>query len=534
VSTDLTDDYTLLVYPFTHDLAETSRVERLRALATRWRPWWSRLEPARMIRALDDTYFFLPYVRELLFPETSSLRAAELVRQQSQLDELTSRSAASLAARVASDGVLHLTLDPAELAPLCDLQITLTRSGANGQPQHSSVAATVCWIDLYLFPQRVGFLVLKIRLADTPATIEQQLTLLELARPVFSPTVGRPLPVWRLRADATELTGRDLVDYLLQGLTAASPRLVVHTPAAYAARLRAGEPVPRYSLTSDGQVYGESFRLYSFVCLDLPAAYPVNPPFATPQQQLLYELASGRRATPGIPYEPHPEGLRSTLADHGIALWASWEALALPDRVCFLAHRSDDFNRYVLAHNVEADYFQLYLLTLYQKLRLSLLAGELQRRRTSLHDNLVDARALSRDFAMFRNHYWYAEVTLKAQGARIYERFQHGLGVSPLYLTISDEVRQLQEYYEAWAQRRTNTLLTFITIAGLLLAVPGLIAQVYGSAWAMSPWPVIVGWLGLIFAALGLLWLIGFVAVPGLYERRLGARARRDRSRTDA
>lgn len=134
------------------------------------------------------------------------------------------------------------------------------------------------------------------------------------------------------------------------------------------------------------------------------------------QQQLLYELASGRRATAGTPFEPHPEGLQATLTDHRIALWASWEALALPDRVCFLAHRSDDFNRSVLAHNVEADYFQLYLLTLYQKLRLSLLAGELQRRRTSLHDNLVDARALSRDFAMFRNHYWYAEVTLKAQG----------------------------------------------------------------------------------------------------------------------
>ncbi|MFQ3664049.1 MAG: hypothetical protein SNJ69_16875, partial [Chloroflexaceae bacterium] len=131
----ITDHYTLLVYPFTHDLAQTSRVERLRALATRWRPWWSRLDRAGMTRALDDTYFFLPYVRELLFPETSSLRAAELVRQQSQLDELTSGSAASLAARVASDGVLHLTLDLAELAPLRDLQITLTRGGANDQPQ---------------------------------------------------------------------------------------------------------------------------------------------------------------------------------------------------------------------------------------------------------------------------------------------------------------------------------------------------------------------------------------------------------------
>ncbi|GAB4444676.1 MAG: hypothetical protein OHK0015_46230 [Chloroflexi bacterium OHK40] len=85
MSIDLSEHYTLLIYPFIHDLTPTRRAERLRALAPRWRPWWSRLDQAAMTRALDDSYFFLPYVRELLFPETSSLHATEIVRQQSQL-----------------------------------------------------------------------------------------------------------------------------------------------------------------------------------------------------------------------------------------------------------------------------------------------------------------------------------------------------------------------------------------------------------------------------------------------------------------
>jgi hypothetical protein len=67
--------------------------------------------------------------------------------------------------------------------------------------------------------------------------------------------------------------------------------------------------------------------------------------------------------------------------------------------------------------------------------------------------NLSEARALTDAFVMFRNHYWFAEVTLKPQGAEIYRRFQHGLDALSLYEAVSDEVRELEGYYERQVAR---------------------------------------------------------------------------------
>jgi hypothetical protein len=61
--------FTMLIYPFRHALGGKQRSSRLRRLVERWRPWLSRLDRDNLKHALDDTYFFLPYIRKLLFPE---------------------------------------------------------------------------------------------------------------------------------------------------------------------------------------------------------------------------------------------------------------------------------------------------------------------------------------------------------------------------------------------------------------------------------------------------------------------------------
>jgi hypothetical protein len=127
--------------------------------------------------------------------------------------------------------------------------------------------------------------------------------------------------------------------------------------------------------------------------------------------------------------------------------------MALHDNVLFLGTVPTRFTRNSFRRNVENDYFSLYLLTFYQKMRLSLMSGELMRRDRNLHRNLNKARALSDAFVMFRNHYWFAEVTLKPQGAEIYRRFQRGLDALSLYESVSDEVHELQEYYERQVAR---------------------------------------------------------------------------------
>src|SRR5688572_22208410 len=107
--------------------------------------------------------------------------------------------------------------------------------------------------------------------------------------------------------------------------------------------------------------------------------------------------------------------------------------MALHDNVLFLGTVTTRFTQGAFAHNVEYDYFHLYLLTLYQKMRLSWLSGELMRRGADLHTQLSEARALWDAFVMFRNHYWFAEVTLKPQGTELYRRVQRGLDVLSVY-----------------------------------------------------------------------------------------------------
>src|ERR1700730_14206300 len=69
----LLNHFSVLIYPFTHDIGEHNRRARLQALEARWSPWWSRLSDAELACAFEATAFFLPYIRGLLYPESLCL-----------------------------------------------------------------------------------------------------------------------------------------------------------------------------------------------------------------------------------------------------------------------------------------------------------------------------------------------------------------------------------------------------------------------------------------------------------------------------
>ncbi|MCS7263782.1 MAG: hypothetical protein NZ805_02995 [Armatimonadetes bacterium] len=254
---------------------------------------------------------------------------------------------------------------------------------------------------------------------------------------------------------------RDLVDFLLQGLTDVS-NAVVTDFVEFICQLKQIGKIDRYTETDIGRVYGQVFRQYTYACLDEPS--PSNPMpigltttelFPSSFDQFLYELATCTD-TSDPNYVPHPKG---RLMEKGhIGLWENWEGMALHDNVVFLGKRPSKFILNVLAHNVENDYFHLYLLTLYQKVSLSMMACELLRQAKYLHLNLKEAREIWDSFMMFRNHYWFAEVSFKPQGNEIYRRYQSGLEILPLYQVISDEVKELREHYERKFEQKSYLL----------------------------------------------------------------------------
>jgi hypothetical protein len=467
--------FTMLVYPFYHVISDEARKARLQKLHHRWHPWWRRFARDELKRTLDDTYFFLPYIREMLFPETAHLPAGDASQQVTEADELARLSTDQLAEKLLPAGVLRLTYNPEQLRALHPLRLEFERRNAQGKVvEDFSAPFNVCWADVALFPQHAGFLILKVELDENSLSVSRLNDFLYYLRLVHAPALDWQLANWnRTKAEAPlTFKSRDLVDFLLQGLTNGHDYLDPTMEAFVERRRRSGSGW-RYSATGAGQVYGQVFHQYSYACLASPASTTAqseitpataqppplaataspSPLFASPAQQALYELATCTQTT-DPDYQPHSSGLQQIMEKSHIALWANWEGMALHDNVVFLGTLATHFTRRTLVHNVESDYFHLYLLTLYQKVRLSVLSGELMRRGANLHRNLREARSLWDAFVMFRNHYWFAEVTLRPQGTELYRRFQQGLDVFSLYEAISNEVRELQEYYEHKVERR--------------------------------------------------------------------------------
>ncbi len=482
-------NFTLLIYPFRHCVTGERDQRHLRQLSPLWKPWWSRLvddkDSESLRRALDDTYFFMPYICKLLFPETACIRPGgntqKIEEEVLSAQQLANLSVDQLAEQLSPQGMLRLTYDSSTLERLDGLQL---RFGEDFCAQ-----TIIQWIDVALFPQHVGFLIIKVQLDEPHSTTDKLNDFLYHLRMVHPPKLGWRLAYWNLALPEKTLTfsNQQLIEFLLQDF-ADGPIDRAPTIEAYLGRKPKDHTTSGFSTTEAGQVFGQTFREYTYACIDNPSEAQHVPTgksdaphlqeviFDSTAQRVAYELVTCTQTS--LPdYEPHPEGLKRLMDQGRIALWTNWEGIALHDNVVFLGTKLTPFTSGGLPENVENDYFYLYLLALYQKMRLSIFSGELMRQSEDLYHNLKEARSMVDSFVKFRNHYWFANVTFKPQGTTIYQQFQRGLDVKSLYESVSKEVADLQEYYEKRADRRRETLLFFLTFVGL---PAGLLTQVFG------------------------------------------------------
>jgi hypothetical protein len=249
---------TILVYPFRHTLSPYELKARLHKLNTCWQPWWRRLDRDQLKHTLDDGYFFLPAIRPMLFPETAQLPASDAAQQVTSADQLARRSTAEFAETLHPDGVLRLTYEPALLEALVHLQCEFQRRDAQRKMVEDFCAPFhLRWIDVALFPQQVGFLMLKVELDETAPTVDRINDFLYYMRLVHPPSLNWHMAHWKQAAVEAPLSfrSRDLVDFLLQGLTE-GPDDLDPTLHAFVSRLRQGDIPGRYSAMEAGQVYG--------------------------------------------------------------------------------------------------------------------------------------------------------------------------------------------------------------------------------------------------------------------------------------
>jgi hypothetical protein len=520
---ELAKHFTILVYPFYHNFPRHGKPDLLNALDKGWQFWMNRLNAKDQLSALDNTFFFLPYVRALLFPETSQITSEPVPDIEGNIGEWLDFSLPQIVRRVPEHAVIHLTYKP-------ELMEILNKCELVAEGKLFSAPLELCWIDLMIFPQRIGFLIIKVLLREEKPDINRFNDLLGFIRRIHPAKIGFELPVWRFpnQRNPIEITSARLLDYLLQGLVDESPvneRLRSLDEFLFA---RPQQGSGNYTESPLGQTYGEVFQLYSYGCQDqaiepelsaqktpviaLPSSSDQTSGcdtfFATPFQKSLYEIATCTRVEEA---DERPDGQQvESLFNSGlINFWDNWQALALTNNIFFLGKYKTVFTMRYLPENAESDYLPLYLYVLYQKTRLSIMFGALMETEKNPRSNLKRARQLWQDFLKFQNHYWFTEVTHKPQGMAIYHILQKALGVQPLYNQQSEEVHALRDFYEAKTQRETNRMINFLTFVGVPL---GILSQVYGSVLIKEAnWvePLII--LGIYFIALWLLWRFWFM-----------------------
>jgi hypothetical protein len=499
--------FSVLVYPFRHALTGRRLAKRLHELDRDWQPWWGRLGEQAVAEALDDTFFFLPYVRTLLFPEVGGRSPATL--RSLTLDTLTSE--------VPEEAVLRLTCTPDRLRSLQSLQLDFERLDDAGKViDRFSAPFDIGWIDLLLFPHQIGFLLLKVQLAEDQPPVQRLNDFLYFIRLVQPPAVGWQLATWRARdSDAVRWHSRDLVDFLLQGLTEMrGPRPA--TLKNWLGDPSATAPEHRFTATPFGQVSGQVFHLYTYACLagsgPPSEGAAAGAPLATPGERILYELATCTQST-HPDFAPHRSYLRRLWRRNRAAFWANWQGLVLHDNAVFLGMRESRFLLGALPHNVEADYLPMYLYALFQKTWLSVMFGDMVQARPrtwwqklrSLWD-VSAARRLMDHFILFQNRFWFVEVTRKPLPVELYRLFQHGLGVEPLYRELAEQVHDLETYYEQRLSRRVSRITALALLLGWSASVPVHLFGYHLVEQGLWPQAALV-WLAFL-GALAVLWVV--------------------------
>jgi len=237
-------------------------------------------------------------------------------------------------------------------------------------------------------------------------------------------------------------------------------------------------------MTANGQVFGERFRLFLSACLEEgqwpPSGHPVpSALFETPGDWQAYELATvmlvSRAET-----APRREALHQFLAPRAMRFWRNWSGLVTHDSVAFVGEQPATFTLRRLPRQVESDYLPLYLLTLYQYVRLNRLAGEIQSNRDSLREDWTNTTKFWNEFLDFRNHYWFAEPTPKPQGSDLYRKFQCAMNLPDLFREIREELAELQEYFEQQSEKNVEWRIRLLTWIGAGIAALSLVIAWFG------------------------------------------------------
>jgi hypothetical protein len=524
----LINHFSVLIYPFLHDIKDWNWQARMESLAPRWAPWWSRLTDEELAMALDDSCFFLPYIRGQLFPETARLQSEQLGEGYAGWSRILrswlGKGLGAFSQELGPGSVHRLTCQAPLRAALGEFTLIQHRE-INGQvAEHEEVPARLDWLDALLFPSGIGFLMFKVRVREESPRLSKLIDLNSYLRTILPPNLSWTLPTLHFAGAAQPMRMANLVNLAVEGL--ASKRDGPLTDGVAELRSGAFSPTRPYTETEPGQAYGERCQTLAYACIHLSEAdrekLPSGP-FPTVEERILFEVGTciGLGNTINSPmWAPAPEYAQRLAKENSMAVWRCWRAMGLRDSFVFLATEDLGFTRRSLPHNIENDYLPLYLYTLYQKFQLYVFSNDFMTEVAQVRRNLSGVRALMDRFVNFRNQFWFNEITRKPLGGELYHTMQQGLEVQGLYQLVTTSVKEARDYFQ---QLNDRLIQRTMMLVGLVF---GPLAILFGAlrVFLQGDTPPLVK--GLLLTLIGSAAIVAFI----LWYRKRRPRRRTRRS----
>jgi len=355
------------------------------------------------------------------------------------------------------------------------------------------------WTEAYLFPNGIGLLCFKIKLLDSPAKESIHLDRLVLFHQKFRDIdeQGRLLTTTGTSPDG--LTKPEFINRLLNPLCDRRSRV-------------------RDELI-DIRDLAYRLKIFSFISIDSEATQPneLDSYYSSEDalDGLLYEI--GTVTAPGTlagvakdspTWQPSITYLRDVLlSKNRISLWRYWRGLAIKDTVVFVS--SADKGQ-PSSTQYEDIYFPLYVYVYNLKMQLFWFSNELNLR--SLRGRHKRMQELISSFFMFRNEYWFSEISPNFQMAILFEKFKFGLELQNDYDGVVAEVNDIYQYQETLRARILNNIVSVLTGGALIAGFLGMNSLLEPPQWErikenlnhMTWWEFFRSQWGLVLENLGL------------------------------
>lgn len=456
--------FSIFLYPFFHNFKIKNIKKYKENFEKHWKHWFFRLNDEMIRTVEDDTYFFLPHIREIIFPEFLEGKKEQSIDFDNYEDIL-------------NKGVLRLTF-PKENLPKGYPAI-------KSQRDNVSLSFDIEWIDVFLFPQGIGLLAFKCIL--NPMDDEVNLNLINdfhyYMQKVHPPFLKFEMPEWEW--DGIKFGTRELIDFLLLWFTL-PPSLFSKIKNSFEDHISSGNShnyqiISKnfYTLTPEGQTYGMKQRIYSYCQLVSGGKEIVlHPYFNSLEEQVLYELGTCTYVSEED-YVPEKDFVQKLLEENKLKVWDNWSALVLHDNIIFAGKGTSNFVEKYLPHNIEYDYFHLYSYCVFQEFLLSNYFSKLISRDRDLTKNFSAAEKMLENYIKYENRYWFREISDKPMAEKLYQKVLNALNILPLKEEIKEEVIRLSEYYRRKYQQRLDMILTVLAFVVVPIEI---LAEFFGNA----------------------------------------------------